>query len=270
MGFRGAIKSGGGFLNNVDGEITGYEFTTVPPNSKEESEWVYYVPSIKQDGADDEVTQHFFLGGADRYEISKDGQTITDADGGEVTVGAKTPFGRLLASMLDNGLDEAELPDLEGGDDLEMSGLNTRRFRFIQEIDEEATKKLGKRKDKKTKKEYPRTNTVVSKVYDVEAKSGKGKSAGKANGKAAGKSKKKDDDGDELQEEAVSVLTDLLADTKDGEIPRAKLSMALTKKLMKNENREPLRKLITSDDFLALEEGWTFDADSKAETIASA
>lgn len=267
MGFGGAIKGGGGFLNNVDGEITGYKFTN--KNVKgEKSEWVYFVPSIKQDGADDEVTQHFFMGGEDQYEISKDGQTVT-SDGG-VTLGKDTPMGRLMKSIIDSGFDESELPDLEGGDDLELSALVERRFRFIQEIDEKANKELGKRKGtgKHKGKEFNRTNTVVSKVYDVEAKGSKGKSSGKTNGKAAGKSKKNDDD--DLQEEAVAVLTDLLGDVKDGEIPRAKLSMALTKKLMKNENREPLRKLITSDEFLALEEGWTFDADSKAETIAAA
>lgn len=268
MGLRDAIKGGGGFLNNEDGEITGYEFTN--KNVKgEKSEWVYFVPTIKRDGAADEVTQHFFVGGVDQYTISKDGQSLSSEDG--VVLGKTTPITRLLESMMDNGLDESELPDLAGGDDLELSALVGRRFRFVQEVDEKATKELGKRKGtgKHKGKEFNRTNTVVSKVYDVDAKAAKGgKSAGKTNGKAAGKSKK-DDDGDDLQEEAVAVLTDLLSDIKDGEIPRAKLSMALTKKLMKNENREALRKLITSDDFLALEEGWSV-GDDKAETIAAA
>jgi hypothetical protein len=245
-GFSDGIKEGGGgFLNNVDGKITGYEFTTCPPNSKDESEWVYLVPSILIDGASDEVTQHFFLGAAENYEISKDGQTLS-ADGG-VSVGGKTPAVRLIKSMLANGLDESLLPDLGAGDDLELSALVDRRYRFFQEIDEEANKKLGKRKvkDPKTKKtvEYNRTNTLVSKVYDADdekpAKGGKS---------VAGKASKKNADVD-LTEEADSIVTDLLADN-DGEIERGKLSLALTKVLMKNANREALKKLIISDDYL--------------------
>lgn len=246
-GFAGAIKQGGGFLNNVDGTITGYEFTAVPPNGKEEGEWLYFVPAIKVDGADEEVSQHFFLGAAEDFEISKDGQTLSREDG--ITFGAKTPFGRLLTSMLANGLDESELPDLEGGDDLELSALVDKRYRFIQEIDEEANRKLGKRKvkDKKTKKtvEYNRTNTLVSKVYG-EVKEEKG---GKSSSKSASTKKAKDDDGDDLTAEADAVVADILSEN-EGEVERGKLSLALTKALMKNKNREALKKLILSDDYL--------------------
>lgn len=247
-GFAGAIKQGGGFLNNVDGTITGYEFTQVPPNGKEDSEQIYFVPSIQVDGADKEITQHFFMGQADRYKISKDGQTVTAADGESVTFGGKVAFGKLLTSMLANGLDESELPDLEGGDDLELSALVGRRYRFVQEIDEAANAKLGKRKvkDPKTKKtvEYNRTNTVVSKVYGSEA-------APKSNGKVASKpnGKAKSSGSDDMMEEADSIITDLLA-SNDGEVERGKLSLALTKALMKNANRETLKKLILSDDYI--------------------
>lgn len=248
MGFRDSIRGGGGFLNNVDGEITGYEFTTVPPQGKDESDWVYLVPSIKLDGADDEITQHLFFGGADRYEISDDGQTLSSTDG--IVIGAKTPAGRLLLSMLDNGLDESELPDLSEGEDLELSALVGKRYRFAQEIDEEANKKLGKRKvkDKKTGKmvEYNRTNTVVAKVYGTaESKpNGKGKPAAavKANGK--GKAVEVD-----LTDEADDVVRDLLS-TNDGEIDRGTLSLKVTKALMKNSNREVLKKLILSEDYI--------------------
>lgn len=245
-GFAGAIKQGGGFLNNVDGTITGYEFTAVPPNGKEGGEWLYFVPTIKVDGADEEVSQHFFLGAAEDFEISKDGQSLS-RDGG-VSFGAKTPFGRLLMSMLANGLDESDLPDLEGGDDMELSALVDKRYRFIQEIDEEANRKLGKRKvkDKKTKKtvEYNRTNTLVSKVYGEAAEGGK-----KSSTKPSSKKAKDEDEGDDLSTEADAVVADILSDN-DGEVERGKLSLKLTTALMKNKNREALKKLILSDDYL--------------------
>lgn len=260
MGFRDQIKSGGGFLNDVDATITGYEFTNKDVKGVE-SEWIYFVPSIKQDGAEDEVTQHFFMGGADRYEVSKDGQTVTDTDGGPVSISAKMPFGLLLTSMLDNGLDEDGLPDLsEDGAELTLEALVDRRYRFIQVKDEKATKELGKRKDKKTKKEYDRTNTVVSKVYDADEAPSKGKKA------AAGKSKGKEKDND-LTDEADDILNGIIKEGK-GSVPAAKLSMILTKKLIKNDNRDALRKLILSDKFQAREEGWTVNSDD--ETLDAA
>jgi hypothetical protein len=273
MGFRSSIKAGGGFLNNVDGEITGYEITTRPPggDAKETSDWVWFVPTIKQDGAEEEITQHFFLGGADRYNISKDGQTLS-VDEGNVTIGANTPTGKLLASILDSGFDESELPDLEDGEDLTLEALVGKRYRFIQEVDEEATKKLGKRKDKRTKKEYNRTNTVVCRVYGdaTPAKDSKAsKTSGKSNGSMKANGKAKHNDEEDLTEEADAVLVDVL-EANDGKIERGRLSLVLTKTLMKNPNREALKKLIFSEDFLGREEGWSYDATSKKQVIEAA
>lgn len=243
-GFSDGIKEGGGFLNNVDGTIKSYEFTTVPPNDKEESEWMYFVPSILVDGADDEVTQHFFMGAAENYDLSKDGQSLS-AEGG-VTFGGKTPFGRLMKSLVAAGFDESTLPDLGAGEDLELSAIVDGRYRFIQEIDEEANKKLGKRKGtgKNKGKEFNRTNTLISKVYDAEEAPAKGKAAGKPAGKPSKKNAEVD-----LTEEADTIVADVLSDN-DGEIERGKLSLALTKVLMKNANREALKKLILSDDYI--------------------
>lgn len=261
MGFRDAIRGGGGFLNNVDGAITGYEFTN--KNVKgEKGKWIYFVPTIQQDGASDEVTQHFFMGDDEQYDVSKDGQTITSEDG--VTVGKTVPFTLLIDSMIENGFDESTLPDLAGGDDLELSVLVGQRFRFVQVVDEKATKDLGKRKGtgKHKGKEFNRTNTIVSKCYGAVDAPAKGK-AGKA--APAGKKGKQTEE-DDLTTEAQDVLKDLLDGVKDNTLPYSKLSMALTKKLMKNDNGEAIRKKILDEDFLGTEEGWSYD--SKKEVVS--
>lgn len=252
-GFAGGIKQGGGFLNNVIVTMKDYEFTTIPPNGKEESEQIYFVPTFRQDGADKDITQHFFMGQAENYEISKDGKTVSAADGGNVTFGGKIAFGKLMTSILASGFDESELPDLEAGDDLNLEALVGKRYRVVQEIDEAANAKLGKRKvkDPKTKKtvEYNRTNTVVTEVLDGDAAPTKGSAKGAA--KAASKSKK--DDSADLTEEADSVMADVLGDN-DGEIERGKLSLKLTVALNKNPNREALKKLMLSDEYLTSED----------------
>lgn len=247
MGFRGAIKSGGGFLNNVDGTLVRYEFTARFKGEKKDGKWVYFVPYIKQDGSEDEVDQHMFLGAAERYTISDDGQELTMEDGSPVSFGASVPFGRFMNSLLTpagggDGFDEDKLPDLEGGDALELSAIVDERFRFKQQIDEEATKKLGPRVvgAGKNKREYPRTNVVIDAVLG-----GASKSAGKAKATSGGKKSKANDE-DALNEEAADVMRDVLA---KGPINRKNLSLPITKALIKNANKDALKAIVLDEDW---------------------
>lgn len=190
MSFRGAIKKGGGFWNNVDRTLVGYSFTTVSPGANgSESEWVYLVPQMRADGATAVETQHLFLGSIERYDISEEGQTLTDTKGENVTVGEKTPAGLFLASMIDaNPEIERYLPDLEAGEPLNLKGIVGGRFQLAQEKDAAGTAKRGQRVDPKNPtQKYDRTNTVVSQVLALPSgvKAGvKVAAASKANGKA--------------------------------------------------------------------------------------
>lgn len=248
MGFRSAIKKGGGFLNNVDGELKGYEFTARFKDEKKDGEWVYFVPQIHTDGADEPVDQHMFIGAAERYAISKDGQELTMEDGSPVTFGFTTPFGRFMDSLL-NAAEKAdiaiedELPNLEDGEALELSTLVGRRFRFKQEVDEKANEKFGKREvgAGKNKKSYDRTNTVIDAILGEAPKSGSKSSSKPAAGKKA-----KGSDEDELKSEAADVLKDVLA---KGAVNRKNLSLPVTKALMKNENKDALKKIILDEDW---------------------
>lgn len=280
MGIRGAVKSGGGFWNNVDGVFASYEFTTTPPGEQKKGkkgadEWVYFVPSVQIDGADDETSQHLFVGGVERYTISDDGQELSDADGGNVSIGATTPAGKFLISVLDAEPElEGEFPDVEGGEPLNFNALVGRRIRLKQEVDVEGTKKRGKRKvvtkGGKTV-EYDRTDTIVIAVYPADAKAGKGgkATAGKPAGKSGGKEK-----ADPIRDKADKAVLDLMeaAVTKknpNGTIPTSSLSVGVLKALSSDSDKSKVRTLVLDDAYVtgAAERG-IFQYDEKEEEVS--
>src|ERR1700674_4865003 len=104
MGFRGGVKTGGGFWKGVDGVLTGNALTNIGPTKDGKgnvSEWVYLVPKMPVDGAKVVTTQHLFMGALDRYAISDDGQTVTSSDDRPVTLGSTTPAGRFMTTLLE-------------------------------------------------------------------------------------------------------------------------------------------------------------------------
>lgn len=253
MGFRSAIKKGGGFLNNVDGVLKGYEFTARFKDEKKDGEWVYFVPQVLTDGADDPIDQHMFLGASEKYSISKDGQELTMEDGSPVTFGFSTPFGIFMDSLLNaaekaNYAIEEDLPDLEKGEALSLESQVDKRFRFKQQVDEEGTKKFGKRVSGsgKNKREYDRTNTIIDAIL------GEAKGGGKTNTSKGPSSKKTAD----LDGEAADVLKDIL---EKGEVNRKNLSLPVTKALMKNDNKVPLKEMILDEDWQDKQDWLTVD-----------
>lgn len=257
MGFTKNIKKAGGFLNNQAGVITGYKFTTTNV-SGDAGEWVYFVPSIRQDGAEEDVTQHLFLGSEERYEISADGQTVTGPDGGEVRIGANTPAGKFLISLVEGGFPEASLPDLEAGEALNLASVIGTRAQFIQRVDEEGTKKLGKRKDKKTGKEYDRTDTVIDRVIALPSAPAKGGAKAPAAKGAKGKAAAPAAD---VSEVASAALLRYL-EAADGELPKSKIRMkVLTDASFKSDTatRDAVIKFLGDDANYASIESVTLD-----------
>lgn len=272
-GFRSAIKKGGGgFLNNVDGEVVDYEFTTT--NAKgDDTAWVSFVPTFKVDGAEKPVTQHFFVGGADRYEISSDGKSLTMVDESPVTFGFSVAFGKFVDSVLTAAekaeVDlESELPDLGAGEPLNLEALIGRRFRFIQEVDEVANAKVGKRPRKKDGKPVigadgkpvldNRTTTVVAALLG--ATNGNGKSNGKAATKPSSKKAAAAAEVD-ADEEAVTYLRTIL---QKAPVNRKDLRLATAKALMKLkqsdvEQAEAIKTLILDEEWQESQDWLTVD-----------
>lgn len=272
MGFRGAVKSGGGFWNNVDGKIVGYSFSATGPGSDSKGDWVYLVPEIHVDGAKTADTNHLFLGGVDQYAISKDGQTVESKSGGNVSFGGTTPAGLFLLSMLDKGLDESELPDLEGGEPLNLAGMVGYRVRLTQIVDEKSTSKLGKRKYKDAQgndREANRTNTVVSAVYGKEG--GAKGSAVKGAPAAKGGKPAAAANGNVVRDKADKAIAALIETAKDGVLPVAKISVGVIKQLIGDSDKDAVRNLAKSEAYLndATERG-VFVYDSDAETVQAA
>lgn len=284
-----AFRTGGGFLNDVDGRITDYEFTTEFPGSgktrrKSKSAFnsLYCVLSVRVDGAEEDVQTTFFAGSADDWEISDDGHTLTDStDDNGANLSSKVGWGLFLSTMVDKGFPEESLPENE----VNFEAIIGWRVRFVQQVNEASTAKVGKRKDRKTGKEYDRTDIVVAKVYEKEeTRKGTGKTAARptsaaqskggsskmmttsrSSGKPNGKAQEED-----LTEDADTVLLEILAD-KDGEIKRKSLSIEVTKRRMKDPNRDAIRELVYGEGYLTgAEERGLIAFDQKTQTITAA
>jgi hypothetical protein len=272
MGSRpSSFKKGGGFLNGVDGVITGYRFTDEfngesfvpgkdPKTKKERFHSLFCEVSVRVDGADEDVNQHLFSGGYDDFEISEDGLTLTAPDGGECTLGQNTGTAKFFGSLVAANFPEENFSDDPNSVNFEPA-VGT-RVRFVQRKDEESTRKLGKRKDKKTGKEYDRTDLVVDQVYELPGApvAAAAKTAVKPNGKVAGKAAKAPAVPTDI--DALGAQTVVEIALRAGKpVAKSKFSMeslksAVLKTAEAKDHREAVRKRIFEDDFLtALADG---------------
>lgn len=279
MGARpSSFRKGGGFLDQVDGVITGYEFTDVFPGGdgdskkKKKSDFhsLYVVLQVRVDGADEDVQTTLWAGDADQFEVSEDGHTLEPLEEG-YQIGASTAWGKFITSVVvDAGFPEDELPEEE----INYEVLIGRRFRFAQRLDADATKKFGKRKGKNGK-EYDRRDLVATNYYPGETPVPAGKQSTKAPAGKAATTAAKPTKGKTVAEAEVSVeglaidtLLEILKEAKDHKIAKSKVSMAVLRKLVKHPQREDVRKVIFSDEFLGQADmGWSYDATDKNQTI---
>ena len=268
MARTSSFRKSGGFLNGVDGRITGYQFTDEfngvafkpsrdPKTKKEKFHSLYFIPSVRVDGATEDVTTTLFVGGADDFEVSEDGHTLTPVEDGR-ELGGGTGFSKFVESWeaaAGQGSQSDETPEGQ----YNFTPLIGSRVRLIQRVDDESTKKLGKRKDKKTGREYSRTDLVVETVYELTQPAEKAvKSAPKAASAPVSKSNKTTNGSGktpkvetvDIKDLASETLVSILADTDSGTINKIKLSMAILKKITKHLQREDVRKYLANDDNL--------------------
>ena len=281
-------KAGGGFLSGVAGTIVGYSFDAKQWDAKKKGGDPYTTLSveleIKPDGADGPVSQFLQAGFLyENHSISDDGQTL-ESDNDRAIIAEDSEIAKFLQSAVDAGLDENPFVEANLRN---LSGLVNQRFVFKRVVDEEGTKKFGKRKgkDKDGKvQEYNRDFLLVAEYLgEVEPeKKGSGRKAtaaktstavkggGKVNGAA------KNAEVEALVEQAEGVLVTILADV-DKAVDRTGLSAKIVRYSTENKFsedaaehnsiRESLRKLIGSEDFLSRENGWTFDPKSKGQPV---
>lgn len=282
-------KGGGGFLNNVEGVITSYQFTTNPDfgterPAKEAKEGditkLWFALTVLQDGGKPETT-HLDAGGADEFVISDDGQTLTPISEATMLWGG-TAFLKFYASLVEGGLTEPADP--APGEPLTFEHINGVRARFIQVKDEDATRRTienfkknkgntrkyfnaeGERKGKDDKY-YAQRNLQVERVISEgnavdaapatppPAKAGKAPvkaiaAVAKPATKVAAKGNGKAVDV-EIVELSKGTLVNILADAKDNTVKKVELNLAVTKRLVGNPHRDAVRLWLFDDGNLA-------------------
>lgn len=265
MGFSARPSSfkagGGGFMNNVDGVISDYEFTPDFPggnSSKKKSDFspLYFVLTAQIDGADEPSTTTIFVGSADDFEIEDDGKTLVpvDENGG---LRQNSDFSFFIDSLVKAGFPESNLPD----DKINYEAIIGTRVRFVQERNEELTKRLGKKKSKDGKKEYDRTRLKIADVMGL----GKPMSS-----KSAKPSKETAADDEDIEAMATAALVALLKKAPGKTILKKKLPVQIINQVgAKHPSRNDIKELVTSDDFLAAGDKWSYDDESGEVTLAA-
>ena len=287
MGMRPSqFKKGGGIWNG-EGTITGYEYTTEHPfatgtprkGKKSDFNPLYAVLSARMDGADQDQQRVLLAGSSDDFEITEDGKNLTPVEEG-FRLSADLGWGKFIASLVEGGLPETALPEDDA--DFSCAGIIGTRVRFKDQINEEATKKYGKRKAKNGK-EYSLTDLMVDTVLELPQPAGKanGKSArpgGKATATAtATRGKATAPAAPEVDGLAKDTLTEVLTEADDNSVPKQKLRMKVFAKFNakhpQREQRDDVIKYLYDDANLAalVEEGViTYDPSDKQQIIALA
>lgn len=289
MGARpSSFKKGGGFLNNVDGEFTDYSFLTEFPGQegkakKSDFNPLYFHFTAQVDGNEEPQSTTILAGSSDDFEISDDGKTLTPVDP-KIALRQGTPFDKLISSLVAKGFPETNLPDDD--EPINYESILGWRVRFVQERDEKGMEKAARdyrksggkfnekgQKKGKDGKYYDLTNVVIAEVYGESGNEAPAPKAAAVKGKTAAAAKpvagkaKKDDAAGALNTLAKETLVAIL-DDNEGSIAKSKLPAKIAQKLgVKHPQREEVRKLIYSDEFLTTEDGWTYDQSGKQQLI---
>ncbi len=280
-------KGGGGFLNGVAGVIVAAFYRSTVWNEGKENEYTTLSIEIQvlQDGATQPVKQFLPAGFIyDNHVIAEDGQSITDTqDGSRSILQDDSAYIKFLNSAIEAGLPEQPFVDSNLST---FDGLLNQRFTFKRVVDVEGTKEFGKRKGK-TKDgkdaEFNRDFLLVAEYHGaVEPAKKGGKTAASSAAKktvAAAKATNgaaKNAETDALVARGKDVLISILADNSP--LERNAISAKIVKYSTENQFaedanehkaiREALRKLVGSEDFLGLQDGWTYDAKAKGQPVS--
>jgi hypothetical protein len=265
MGYADKVKSQGG--GALEGVITDYEFMDHFPfggdeDSDEKADSIYMVLSIQQDGADEPTARSLYLGSGTYLKITNKGKALesSDEDGSPRLYTGGEVF-KFIASLEDAGFPcSARFPDPEEDKVIDFRAMIGARIRVTNEVDEEATKKYGKRKPKTGKhkgKEFNRTYMKVSKVLDLPGE-GKGKVKAEPEAKEDTRGKKAKAE-EEEETPAVSTkvadkaLKAILGAAKDNTIKKGDLPLAVVRYAktagLDADVRDALKRLFADDEY---------------------
>lgn len=260
------FKVGSGLIDDVDSTIldVSYVGDEAPDNYKggENGIPLFAKMTHQIDGVEGQSIEWFALGGKSKenFEVEDGGKGLTPLFEG-AQLSADSNWGLFVGSAVNAGF-PAGLLEAENFDPtpLEGDGGKGLRVHFNRVPD---TRNFTRTKESK----YPPTTLAVTKIYEdtipgAGGRKGATKKAAPAAAKTTvtrGKPVPAQTDGDGMNEQATTMLLEILAD-KGGSIKRNSLLVEVTKRAMKDPNRESLRKLIYSPEFLGVEgQGWVFD-----------
>ncbi len=267
MGWSDKAKAGQG---STEGVITDYAFMDTFPfgdgDKDDDNDNIYMLLEVTPDGADEPNKRSLYLGSGQYLKIEDDGKTLVSSDddgtprlydGGEVF--------KFIESLEAAGFPaESRFPDINEEKKINFEGMIGTRIRVVNEIDEEATKKFGKRKVTKGKhkgKEFNRTFTKVTKVFDVadEAPAKGKKTSTKVNTKGK-KAEVADDDEDEVpaisNKVADKFLVALVKAQPKGTLDKTGLALAISRYAQKikmdTDDRDAMRSHLVADEYAAV------------------
>lgn len=180
-----SFKKGGGFLNGVVATIMDYEFSDEfngkafepgrdPVSKKERFHSLYAKLVVRADGATEDTTTTFFVGGFDDFTVSPDGHTLLTGD-----LGRNTGWGQFIVSMCDNGFPDTRFPE----DVADWSAIIGTRCKFGTKKNEKM-KAENKQRTGKNGKKYDYEDIVVTEVIELPAEGTKAPGKTTASSKA--------------------------------------------------------------------------------------
>lgn len=288
--FRGAS----GILRDVDGVITGIQFTgknpleglgtPKPGQKKSDFPSLFAVLDVRVDGAKTSSPQPLFVGSAEDFGITEDGMGLT----GDGQLSKSSGWWIFLNSLVNpggqagTGFDESNFPD-DDPNVADYSAIVGARVKFNWQVNEKATKKYGKKVSKvidaKTKKakEYDREDLIVTAYYgqvEVEQTTPTvgakvGVSATQPKGEAKPLGAKKAAKTTDVVAIATKNIVLAVTSSKDKKMTKSKVGVKLLTLLgdQTPELRSAVQEWAHSNDNLATIEGLTFDVATETLSV---
>lgn len=234
MGLKNKLKTGGGFLNNVDVTMTDANWVVgdtskikAGKNKGKDFTPLSLVVEPTVDGADEPTPQRLLVGNAEgmTFEISDDGKSIEFSEGG---LYANSEAGKFLNSCEkpeDGDLQITDFGDEDNASLIDVTALVGARMRLVRPVNPDRPKQKGK-----DGKEYDARDLLCAQVYELaDEKPAKGKSAKPTAGK--GKPAPADENGDDdasPEDLAKVTLLRYLEGAKDHTLPINKLKIKVS------------------------------------------
>lgn len=234
-------EGGGGLINDVEGEFSGFKFMSINPSSQEvvPGDTPYLLADFAVEG--ETYGMRWSCGGAANWEVGANGKSLK-SKGAQKGINKGSNLGIFLASLYNAGFPKDKL-----GNDIEI--LNGMIAHIIR-VPEPERKGLNRPPTQPGReKSIPTIHKIIKFPWDKTAAKGKGKGpAAKSTAPATN---------DALDSEVVGIILTSLADNPEGiakkDIIKAVVASASA------ENRGAAMQLANNDSWLKSKKDWAYE-----------